>query len=29
MLTRILSYFWVRNNAERMGVALILSLALI
>jgi hypothetical protein len=29
MLKRILSYLWVRNNAERMGVALILSLALI
>jgi len=29
MLKRILSYFWVRNNTERMGVALILSLALI
>jgi hypothetical protein len=29
MFIRILSYFWVRNNVERFGVALILALSLV
>lgn len=29
MVWRVVSYFWVRNNWERFGVALILAISLV